>query len=189
MARCLTGAHGTGGGVLGKKYPRATGGAQTSAALKAFRGLREGRVAESVGFIQRKESLVLSWPSILAVSTNGGRHGHHDPSHHHCCTGFVIRWRLVRQGALVLKGSPHLSRSRLAARKRKPGARPGLRILFRRPVLPGLRTIPVVNFLFCLVLRTKWVGIRTDEIFLRDTAHGFLSWALATALMAVFSRG
>jgi hypothetical protein len=33
-------------------------------------------------------------------------------------------------------------------------------------------------------LRTKWVGIRTDEIFFRDTAHGFLAWALATILMA-----
>jgi hypothetical protein len=28
------------------------------------------------------------------------------------------------------------------------------------------------------------VGIRTDEIFFRDTAHGFLAWALATILMA-----
>jgi hypothetical protein len=28
------------------------------------------------------------------------------------------------------------------------------------------------------------VGIRTDEIFFRDTAHGFLAWALATVLMA-----
>jgi hypothetical protein len=37
-------------------------------------------------------------------------------------------------------------------------------------------------------LRTKWVGIRTDEIFFRDTAHGFLAWALATVLMAaIFS--
>ena len=35
-------------------------------------------------------------------------------------------------------------------------------------------------------LRTKWVGIRTDEIFFRDTAHGFLAWALATVLMAAF---
>ena len=33
-------------------------------------------------------------------------------------------------------------------------------------------------------LRTKWVGIRTDEVLFRDTAHGFLAWALATALMA-----
>jgi hypothetical protein len=33
-------------------------------------------------------------------------------------------------------------------------------------------------------LRTKWVGIRTDEIFFRDTVHGFLAWALATVLMA-----
>ena len=33
-------------------------------------------------------------------------------------------------------------------------------------------------------LRIKWVGIRTDEIFFRDTAHGFLAWALATLFMA-----
>ena len=32
-------------------------------------------------------------------------------------------------------------------------------------------------------LRKKWVGIRTDEVFFRDTAHGFLTWALATVLM------
>ena len=35
-------------------------------------------------------------------------------------------------------------------------------------------------------LRTKWVGIRTDEVFFRDTAHGFLAWALATVLVAAF---
>ena len=33
-------------------------------------------------------------------------------------------------------------------------------------------------------LRKKWVGIRTNEIAFRDIAHGFLSWALATVLMA-----
>jgi hypothetical protein len=33
-------------------------------------------------------------------------------------------------------------------------------------------------------LRTKWVGIRTDEVLFRDTAHGLLAWALATILMA-----
>jgi hypothetical protein len=35
-------------------------------------------------------------------------------------------------------------------------------------------------------LRKKWVGIRTDEVVFRDTAHGFLAWALATILMATF---
>jgi hypothetical protein len=35
-------------------------------------------------------------------------------------------------------------------------------------------------------LRKKWVGIRTDEVFFRDTVHGFLAWALATVLMAAF---
>ena len=32
-------------------------------------------------------------------------------------------------------------------------------------------------------LRTKWVGIRTDEVLFRDTAHGFLAWALATLIV------
>jgi hypothetical protein len=32
-------------------------------------------------------------------------------------------------------------------------------------------------------LRTKWVGIHTDETYFRDTAHGFLAWALATLLV------
>jgi hypothetical protein len=34
-------------------------------------------------------------------------------------------------------------------------------------------------------LRIKWAGLHTDEVFFRDTAHGFLAWALATALIAV----
>lgn len=33
-------------------------------------------------------------------------------------------------------------------------------------------------------LRTRWVGVHTDEVFFRDTAHGFLSWALSTLLVA-----
>lgn len=33
-------------------------------------------------------------------------------------------------------------------------------------------------------LRTKWAGIHTNEVFFRDTAHGFLAWALATLLVA-----
>lgn len=33
-------------------------------------------------------------------------------------------------------------------------------------------------------LRTKWAGVHTDEVFFRDTAHGFLSWALATVIVA-----
>jgi hypothetical protein len=33
-------------------------------------------------------------------------------------------------------------------------------------------------------LRTKWVGVHTYEVFFRDTAHGFLAWALATVIVA-----
>ncbi|KWV47921.1 hypothetical protein AS026_12655 [Rhizobium altiplani] len=35
-------------------------------------------------------------------------------------------------------------------------------------------------------LRTKWAAAHTDEVFFRDTAHGFLSWALATLFVAGF---
>ena len=33
-------------------------------------------------------------------------------------------------------------------------------------------------------LRTKWVHVHTHEVFFRDTAHGFLAWALATVVTA-----
>ncbi|MBT2326516.1 hypothetical protein J7E62_29830 [Variovorax paradoxus] len=33
-------------------------------------------------------------------------------------------------------------------------------------------------------LRTKWAGVRTDEVYFRDTAHGLLAWALATLVTA-----
>lgn len=32
-------------------------------------------------------------------------------------------------------------------------------------------------------LRTKWVGVHTYEVSFRDTAHGFLAWALATLVV------
>lgn len=33
-------------------------------------------------------------------------------------------------------------------------------------------------------LRVRWVGLHTDEIYFRDTAHGFLAWAFATIISA-----
>jgi hypothetical protein len=33
-------------------------------------------------------------------------------------------------------------------------------------------------------LRTKWVGAHSNEVFFRDTAHGFLAWAFATLISA-----
>ena len=33
-------------------------------------------------------------------------------------------------------------------------------------------------------LRTKWVGIHTHEVTFRDTAHGFLAWAVSTVIVA-----
>jgi hypothetical protein len=33
-------------------------------------------------------------------------------------------------------------------------------------------------------LRTKWIGVERDEVYFRDTAHGFLAWALASLVGA-----
>lgn len=35
-------------------------------------------------------------------------------------------------------------------------------------------------------LRTKWVNVHTDEVFFRDTAHGFLVWAVGLVITASF---
>jgi len=36
-------------------------------------------------------------------------------------------------------------------------------------------------------LRTKWADHHSDEVFFRDTAHGFLAWGVATILMVGFT--
>lgn len=33
-------------------------------------------------------------------------------------------------------------------------------------------------------LRVRWVAVHTDEVFFRDTAHGFLAWSIASLAMA-----
>lgn len=33
-------------------------------------------------------------------------------------------------------------------------------------------------------LRTRWTQVHTDEVFFRDTAHGFLAWAVSAVLIA-----
>ncbi|MDY0873703.1 hypothetical protein [Dongia rigui] len=46
-------------------------------------------------------------------------------------------------------------------------------------------------------LRTKWADVHGDEVFFRDTAHGFISWAVAilvsvcvmTSVAGVFAKG
>lgn len=34
-------------------------------------------------------------------------------------------------------------------------------------------------------LRSRWIGVHSDEVYFRDTAHGFIAWAFATVLGAV----
>lgn len=33
-------------------------------------------------------------------------------------------------------------------------------------------------------LRVRWAGVHTDEVYFRDTAHGFLAWAVASLVTA-----
>jgi hypothetical protein len=35
-------------------------------------------------------------------------------------------------------------------------------------------------------LRTKWSNIHNDEVYFRDTAHGFLAWSVAVVITAAF---
>jgi len=35
-------------------------------------------------------------------------------------------------------------------------------------------------------LRTKWVDLHSDEVYFRDTAHGFLAWSVALVMSAAF---
>jgi hypothetical protein len=35
-------------------------------------------------------------------------------------------------------------------------------------------------------LRTKWAAVHTNEVFFRDTAHGLISWAVATIFVVGF---
>jgi hypothetical protein len=38
-------------------------------------------------------------------------------------------------------------------------------------------------------LRARWVGTHTHEVFFRDTAHGLITWAVATVLVAIVAAG
>jgi hypothetical protein len=38
-------------------------------------------------------------------------------------------------------------------------------------------------------LRTKWLAVHMDEVYFRDTAHGFLAWAVATVGTAALLTG
>src|SRR5471032_3090068 len=34
-------------------------------------------------------------------------------------------------------------------------------------------------------LRSRWIGVHSDEVYFRDTAHGFVAWAFASVLGAI----
>ena len=38
-------------------------------------------------------------------------------------------------------------------------------------------------------LRTRWLGTHSHEVHFRDTAHGFLTWAVATVMVVLLAAG
>jgi hypothetical protein len=50
-------------------------------------------------------------------------------------------------------------------------------------VLVGIMSSAVGGYLAAR-LRTRFVGLHSNEVFFRDSAHGFVAWAFATALTA-----
>jgi hypothetical protein len=57
----------------------------------------------------------------------------------------------------------------------------------------ALLWLAVVELISCAIggyvagrLRTKWVNVHSDDVYFRDTAHGFLVWAVSLVLTAAF---
>ncbi|MGA2811831.1 MAG: hypothetical protein ABSG16_10565 [Candidatus Acidiferrum sp.] len=57
----------------------------------------------------------------------------------------------------------------------------------------ALLWLAVVEFISCAIggyvagrLRTKWVNVHSDDVYFRDTAHGFLVWAVSLVITAAF---
>jgi hypothetical protein len=57
----------------------------------------------------------------------------------------------------------------------------------------ALLWLAIVEIVACAIggyvagrLRTKWVDVHSDEVYFRDTAHGFLVWAVAFVILAAF---
>jgi len=57
----------------------------------------------------------------------------------------------------------------------------------------ALLWLAVVELLSCALggyvagrLRTKWVNVHSDDVYFRDTAHGFLVWAVSLVITAAF---
>jgi len=57
----------------------------------------------------------------------------------------------------------------------------------------ALLWLTVVELISCAIggyvagrLRTKWVNVHSDDVYFRDTAHGFLVWAVSLVITAAF---
>src|SRR5450755_400982 len=40
-------------------------------------------------------------------------------------------------------------------------------------------------YLIVIAMLSSWIGVHSDEVYFRDTAHGFIAWAFASVLGAV----
>jgi hypothetical protein len=115
-------------------------------------------------------------------------------STHNEAAASAVSWAAVAGGAFVTAA---LSLSLLAL-----GAGAGLSSLSpwsasgASPAAVGvgaLLWLTVVELISCAIggyvagrLRTKWVNVHSDDVYFRDTAHGFLVWAVSLVITAAF---
>jgi hypothetical protein len=115
-------------------------------------------------------------------------------STHNEAAASAVSWAAVAGGAFVTAA---LSLSLLAL-----GAGAGLSSLSpwsasgASPATVGvgaLLWLAFVELISCAVggyvagrLRTKWVNVHSDDVYFRDTAHGFLVWAVSLVITAAF---
>ena len=107
----------------------------------------------------------------------------------------AVSWPAVLAGAAVAGGTSLImlalgSGFGLATTSPFPGAGPSLATF---TVVAGIWLIVTqwaasgVGGYLTGRLRTRWANTHTHEVFFRDTAHGFLAWAVATLVVALLA--
>jgi hypothetical protein len=146
-------------------------------------------------FVGTHCSSLMGGVSSMDQSTSAGAYsGNVETSRNREAHSSGVSWAAVIAGAFVTAA---LSLTLLAL-----GAGFGLlssspwsaRALSRSPLdAAAIIWMIVIQIIACAIggylagrLRTKWAAIHTDEVYFRDTAHGFLVWAVAVVITAGF---
>jgi hypothetical protein len=143
--------------------------ASTAAASGPFPDVTSSEVAPSLGPIRSNPTSAVSWPAIFAG------------------TGVAIATSLV-----LLALGAGLGFSWISPWASDTSSASGLAATAGGVAALAVSWIVVVQWLSAASggyvtgrLRTRWVSVHTHEVFFRDTAHGFVTWAVASATVAV----